>query len=303
VSGNTLLILFADMIDPTASKESQGFDENTPSWGARDSMPRGRLLLFHIVPALVATVLLLAAAGKAYQVASGRTSGSVWLVCGLVQLEVLFGLLLLVRLWPRLTHVGTLVLFTIFMGVSLQHLVSGDVSCGCFGDVPFRPIYALALDLMAFVGLWVWRPSATGAEPPTLGTYHGRLFLVLFSLAVFPALGWFSSQLRFPRLAVEPRVVEVGTVRQGQRLTMEFTVRNPHDHRVLIDSMNASCPCLEVASQRWVIHPAEDAPMVFVLDLGKDPGFVGNLLIEIEGLTPSGETAFLGWVRVTVVSR
>jgi hypothetical protein len=88
---------------------------------------------------------------------------------GIVEFEVLLGLLLLSGILPRLTWASSLLCFGGFALVSLYKALSGDASCGCFGKVPINPWYTGALDLAIVVSLLRWRPR--GLSRPYFPTF------------------------------------------------------------------------------------------------------------------------------------
>jgi hypothetical protein len=77
---------------------------------------------------------------------------------GIVEFELLLGLLLLSGILPRLTYASSVLCFGGFALVSLYKAISGYASCGCFGRVPVNPWYTFALDAAAVVALLRWRP-------------------------------------------------------------------------------------------------------------------------------------------------
>jgi len=78
---------------------------------------------------------------------------------GIVEFELLLGLLLLSGILPRFTWASSLICFGGFALVSLYRALSGDASCGCFGRVPVSPWYTAILDLAGVLALLAWRPT------------------------------------------------------------------------------------------------------------------------------------------------
>ena len=117
---------------------------------------------------VVALLLLTAAALKGYDLANGPVVGSGlldsrWLLIGVVEMEILFGLWLLANILPKLTWAAALACFSLFTCVSLYKALSGYASCGCFGRVPVNPWYTATLDLGIVLSLLYWRPTGRGA--------------------------------------------------------------------------------------------------------------------------------------------
>ena len=81
-----------------------------------------------------------------------------WLLIGVVEFELFFGLWLLAAILPRLTWAAALGLFGLFVCVSLYKALSGYASCGCFGRVEVNPWYTSGLDIAFVLSLSIWRP-------------------------------------------------------------------------------------------------------------------------------------------------
>ncbi|MGM0488775.1 MAG: MauE/DoxX family redox-associated membrane protein, partial [Planctomycetota bacterium] len=105
-------------------------------------MQRGTM--YDIVRIVLASVLLLAAGLKGYQLAMEPTLNTTvldapWFLIAVVEFELLFRLWLLGNVWAsRTCHVAVLC-FTVFAAVSLYKALSGAASCGCFGRVVVNP--------------------------------------------------------------------------------------------------------------------------------------------------------------------
>lgn len=116
-------------------------------------------------------VLLVAAALKGYQLATGPTdetclTTSRWFLIAVVECEVFLGLCLISGLFARPTWLVTLGCFFLFACVSLHKALSVEVSCGCFGSVETNPWYTAGLDVAAVVALLRWRPSGLASMAP-----------------------------------------------------------------------------------------------------------------------------------------
>ncbi len=116
---------------------------------------------------LLALVLLVAAALKGHQLATSPVMGdgvfeSRWVLIGIVEFELFFGLWLLANILPTWTHRALLLCFGVFAAVSLYKAVSGAASCGCFGRVEVNPWFTFTLDVTAVLALLRWRPSRGG---------------------------------------------------------------------------------------------------------------------------------------------
>ncbi|NQT16619.1 MAG: hypothetical protein HQ582_27920 [Planctomycetes bacterium] len=123
---------------------------------------------YDVVRIVLGLVLLAAAALKGHQLLTEPVLGSGllharWLLIGLVEFELFFGLWLLAGVLPKATWRLALACFTCFTAVSLFKALSGEASCGCFGRVPVNPWYTFTLDMAAVMALSYWRPNKGGA--------------------------------------------------------------------------------------------------------------------------------------------
>ena len=113
----------------------------------------------------VAAALLLAAAAlkwnQAYALADfggfgwHHKPGTILLIGG----EVLFAMLLVVGVAPRLTKWVAIAVFTLFAGYNGWRWLSGYATCGCFGNVSIHPAVTMLVDL-AVVALFLLSPTA-----------------------------------------------------------------------------------------------------------------------------------------------
>ena len=118
----------------------------------------GTFPLFDIVRLVISMLLLTAAALKGHELATEPVVGrsvfsSRWFLIALVELELVFGLWLLVGKWPRETRWCAIGLFGLFAVFSLFKIAAGAESCGCFGKVSVNPWFTFLLDLGIIVAL------------------------------------------------------------------------------------------------------------------------------------------------------
>lgn len=121
----------------------------------------------------VTAVLLIAAGLKAHQLATTPSLGddlleARWFNVFVVEFEILFGIWLLFGLLPKLTWLASVGLFSIFATVSAFKGITGEASCGCFGEVAINPWITAEFDL-GVVGMLVW------ARPRSLPLSAGRI--------------------------------------------------------------------------------------------------------------------------------
>jgi hypothetical protein len=118
-----------------------------------------------LVPVSLSLLLLTAAFLKGYELyAAPLPEASVWgsrtLRIAAVEAEGFLGLWLLSGVWGSRARWAALVAFHVFFTMSLSRALAGEESCGCFGRVPIDPRWTAALDLVAILALWRWRPAA-----------------------------------------------------------------------------------------------------------------------------------------------
>jgi uncharacterized membrane protein YphA (DoxX/SURF4 family) len=211
--------------------------------------------------------------------------------------EIICGWALLLRFRPHFSRLAALVLFSIFLAVSAFHLTDGAKSCGCLGKLDLGPLAMVAVDLVVLAALWHWRPDHIKPSDRMVPSWG----ILLLPLSIVPVLGWLGSSSPFPHLIVTPEVSDFENLPQGAQRAFTFRLYNPHEHPVAIQEIETSCPCLAVRRSMAVVEPGREASVEVHLDLGHEPTFTGQLLIEIAGKTPTGTTAFVARVRVRVV--
>ncbi|MDR1493889.1 MAG: hypothetical protein LBT05_14400 [Planctomycetaceae bacterium] len=118
-----------------------------------------------IVRFLVATVLFIAAGLKAYQLATSPDLGdgflhARWLNIAVVEFELAFGIWLLSGLLQKLAWLMSLILFTLFAGISFyKGIILRESNCGCFGAVVIPPVWTATFDLIVVSLLIAFRPK------------------------------------------------------------------------------------------------------------------------------------------------
>jgi integrase len=162
------------------------------------------------VPISLSLLLLTAAFLKGYELyAVPLPEASVWssraFRIGVIEAEGFLALWLLSGLGARLARSAALAAFHVFFTVSLSQAVAGKESCGCFGRVPVDPRGTAALDFIAILALWLWRPdvrpgSAMGPRSPRLAG-----MLLLFLLVGIP--GGMVLAARWPDIEADGSVV------------------------------------------------------------------------------------------------
>ena len=139
---------------------------NTPATakGAKLKAACSNITGFDVVRVILAVLLLIAAALKAYQLATEPVANDGifsyrWSLIFQVEFEIVLGLWLLSGLHRRLAWFISIASFSLFSCVTLYKALSGEASCGCFGKVEVNPWYTLILDVVAVVALLIFRPN------------------------------------------------------------------------------------------------------------------------------------------------
>jgi hypothetical protein len=257
-----------------------------------------------IIPIFLGVILLVAAGTKTYDLITSSFPEMPlhipqWLWGWLLAFELLLGSWLIFPWHPHLVRTVALITFGGFLVSALFLALSGVSSCACFGTFKVNPWTTTFLDLCAMVALWFWRPNSDflGAAP--------KVLLPTAFVACFLALGLtFSSVAQTPKstslLTPLTPEIDLGTVASGSSSNFEFSLRNLGSRRVLLGPVQTSCPCLRVILARAVVDPSEDLEGNATLDLNGEPEFVGNLAIQVRGLTTTGQDAFRMQIRARV---
>lgn len=130
--------------------KSPAFVEGVPSENSRG-------WAYFFVALALGVLLIVAGALKTGPWLSGVSaeggSGRSVLVGLAIAVELLFGLWLMLGLFPRLTRCVALGCFFGFLNIALFKALEGAASCSCFGNVPLTPWIAFTIDVVAVVAL------------------------------------------------------------------------------------------------------------------------------------------------------
>ena len=154
-----------------------------------------RLAMHRPVWVLVGLFLLLAALLKAYQLSTAPTAEdsvltSRWFLAIIVEFEVVLGLLLILDVAPRVTRWLSLATFAVFAAVSGYKALSGEVSCGCFGQLEVNPWWTLVVDVACFVAIMTVRPrSVRGAISERFWASRRSVAFVLVAVLLAAPIG------------------------------------------------------------------------------------------------------------------
>jgi len=141
----------------------------------------------YIIIRIALGLLLLSAAGlKGYQLATSPTPdthllNTRWFLILTVEYELMLGLWLLSGWRKRDAWLITLISFAVFACVTLYKAISGEASCGCFGQVEVNPWVTLVLDLSIVAALLIWRPTAK--QTPRQANQQSKRLIATLALA------------------------------------------------------------------------------------------------------------------------
>lgn len=150
---------------------------------------RHRLKLNTVTPALLGTVLLIAAYLKVQEFTDFRLLGErSWihqpaaLILGSA-LELTLGAALLTRVWLARMRKVAICVFGGFALAAIAEGILGASGCGCFGTVQISPWYTAGFDLCAVAGLLLCKP------PPAslLAQRHSPAARIAFALTILVA--------------------------------------------------------------------------------------------------------------------
>jgi len=150
---------------------------------------------YDVVRVLLGLLLLTAAGLKGYQLATEPVAGtglldSRWFLIGVVEFELLFGLSLLAGVFPKQGWCVALACFACFASVSLAKALSGESSCGGFGQVTVNPWYTFGLDALLVCTLFFKGVNTHGCA---LDFGSPRTYAVASTLCLGPSSSWSDS--------------------------------------------------------------------------------------------------------------
>lgn len=105
-----------------------------------------------------------------------------------VVVEASLAILLVLRCWPKATSGTAMVLFALFAIIAFSQVVSGQASCGCFGNYGISPIWMLVFDLFAVVSLVVCFQAGVGG----IGGFQAPPWVALVGCVVVATAGVFN---------------------------------------------------------------------------------------------------------------
>jgi hypothetical protein len=101
-------------------------------------------------------------------------------------------------------------------------------------------------------------------------------------------------------LEINPDPVPLGNVAPGVPRNAIFRLRNRGPQRVVVESIETSCPCVGVAPHRVCLEPGRDEAMTVTFDPTRDPDFRGSLCVELSGYGTGEKVVFRTRVKLSV---
>lgn len=215
-----------------------------------------------------------------------------WGLFAIAEFEFFLGGWLITGLYPRFAQRCASMTFLCFLGVSLLTAYSGERSCSCFGELNVSPWIAASIDSAALLALVLCGPrkdTSTNTFSPLQ-----QAFLIVFALTLLalPFALAVSGGLNSPLLIPSKHVVDLGVLSAGEWQGASLYLTNEGKKPVEIETITSSCQCLSLECTPRVVPPSGTAQVIVTLNLGKDPNFVGNLRIHVQGRTRSGALVF-----------
>ncbi len=189
---------------------------------ARASQTRSRWrVLEPLVRGLVGALLLAAALAKAHEGITSPAPGERWGPIVQVQAEWFLGLWLLSGWLPRASRGCAIVLFAVFLVVTLGSAWRGETDCGCFGKLKVSPFITAGIDLLALAALILTQPLARRkiVQPGSPPMTRRMTLLGVFLLVALPGAGagaglgvWLMAAAEPARLSQEGMIQGSGPV-------------------------------------------------------------------------------------------
>lgn len=183
----------------------------------------------------------------------------------LIELEILLGVSLLLRIWPDLIRYSVKCIFLLFTVVSASAYYSGVASCGCFGSVQMNPLYVCLFDFVVVVAFCFCSPpksyglniTFTKVMRPILGAGIFS-FLILATLLLFPPEpGLAFSRLRGSTVTLHPLVSDLGNQLGGTEVLSSVVVTNNGSKPLRIAGGTSDCSCIVTDNLPLTLAPGE----------------------------------------------
>ena len=160
----------------------------------------------------IAVLLLFAAGMKTWQLATVPVLGegllhARWFNILVVEFELFWAIWLLWGLLPKQTRWATLGLFSTFATVSLYKALSGEVSCGCFGQAQVNPWWMFGLDIVIVGFVFSFKvfsqaqKSYFSAVPENNRFFHSLCSFTIVAMTFGGLIYLYLSHLQYSRLS------------------------------------------------------------------------------------------------------
>lgn len=258
---------------------------DNPTTRLTERLPRAGVNLGRAVAVLAGAVLVAAAGLKAHQLVA---DGSVRWNALAALLEAALGLWLLAGTHPRTTRAVAGGCFVAFAVVAGHQAVAGEESCGCFGRVRVAPLVTVGFDVAIAIALACCHPGPMRGRGAVAVWVAGAVLVTgcaAAGLAARPAPARSG-------LVVSTPSVELWIVDRGRAVEIPFTVTNAGVTPVEIASIESSCGCMSVRLDAMTVRPGEAVAGVVTLDLGREPGFTGELAVTARAADGGGRPLF-----------
>lgn len=204
-----------------------------------------------------------------------------WQQLALIELEALLGVWLLSGQAWRFARWAGFLFFTAAAGASIYLAISGQSSCGCFGQVQASPRVALAIDLAALVGLVLARGKPSESFVSPLRSMAVRS--VLGSLVILGlAFELFFLTVREPEqvlarwrgeiIGLEPGVIDAGSQESGTQRAVSIRVHNYSRDAIEIVGGSSTCACVAIESLPVKFQPGTYADIQILINYKGSPG-------------------------------
>lgn len=218
---------------------------------------------------------------------------------GAVLIEFGIAVWLILGIWPARARVVAILLFSLFLCLSLRSTLLDARSCGCFGAIDVRPWLSTVLNLVLIVLLcWLGSPPAPFAQ-------ETRALVMLVVLTVGAAAGvWLMMpDPQFARLAITPEQIDVGTLRQGQKSEVRAIIYNNYSRDFIVADIKSTCPCLSLYLANDLVAANGTVECKICIDLAHEPEFTGYLSTEIQAFDVSRNLILRFSVLIHVIGR
>jgi hypothetical protein len=197
------------------------------------------------VAVLAGTLLLVAAVLKGYEAVMPGPALALHLRLrdlALIEFELALGAMLILNMRPALAWGMALAAYAVFAGFSVQKVMMGAKSCGCFGTAAVNPKIMVAIDLAIVVMLLVAGPRRADTMQRSRLRRAGAALAIVLMLSVAAGIA-FAAIPKRGLVATEDGTHDFGKISAAEAIEHTFTVRNTASTPVHITGYKSSCGC------------------------------------------------------------